>query len=620
MSTVEERGAPKGHTAEDARELAEGVREKRWKGAAFVRDLFMGKFRLGLLDPYPDPDEFIREPAKAFLAELKEFLTAKVDADQTDRDGKVPQFVVDWFREKGAFGLKIPEEYGGKGFHQTEYNRIMTYLNSVDGGMVTLLSGHQSIGVPQPLKLFGTEEQKKKFLPLLAQGAISGLALTEDDVGSDPGGMTTTAEPTEDGEAWILNGKKLWCTNAGRAKYISVLAKTPGKRSITCFIVDTDWPGVDNVYRSRFMGLRGMESAGFELNNVRVPKENVVGEVGKGLKIALITLNSGRLTVPAMNESAAKACLGIVRHWASTRRQWGQAVGRHDAVAQMVADIAAHTFAIESINELGGMLADIGGYDIRLEAGMAKLFCTEQGWRVVDEALQIRGGRGYETADSLRARGDVPTATERIFRDFRVTRIFEGSSEILRLFITREALDPHLAVAGEFVEGKHGFLKKLTFLPKIMWFYGKWYPSRWFGWGRWPRYSEYGALATHVRFLDRTCRKLARTLFHMMIRHGAKLQNRQALMFRAVDIGADLFAMTAVVGRSRMLKRTGKPGAEDAEKLADTFCRIARRRVGDLFRAIRRNDDVARYATALDVLDGKHEWLEGGIADPWPEG
>ncbi len=619
MSTVEERAAPSGHSAEHSRSIAEGAREQQWKGAAFVRDMFMGKFQLGLLDPYPDPEEFVGEPTRAFIAEMMEFLTTKVDPDQTDRDGKIPQFVVDWFKEKGAFGLKIPKEYGGKGFNQTEYNRTMTALNSIDGGMVTLLSGHQSIGVPQPLKLFGTEEQKKKFLPLLADGAISGLALTEDDVGSDPGGMTTTAVPSEDGEAWILNGKKLWCTNAGRAKYISVLANTPGKRSITCFIVDSEWPGVDNFYRCTFMGLRGMESAGFELNNVRVPKENVVGEVGKGLKIALITLNSGRLTVPAMCESSAKACLGIVRRWASTRKQWGQPVGRHDAVAQMIADIAAHTFAIEAINELGGMLADHGGYDIRLEAAMAKLFCTEHGWRIMDETVQIRGGRAYETADSLKARGDIAAPVERIFRDFRVTRIFEGSSEILRLFIAREALDPHLKVAGEFVEGKHGFLKKLTFLPKIIAFYSIWYPSRWLGWGHWPRYQEYGPLATHVRFIERTSRKLSRTVFHLMVRHGAGLQHRQALLFRTVDIGAELFAMTATIGRARMLVSKEREGAEDAMNLADTFCRISRRRVGDLFRAVRRNDDVNRHGASDDVLEGKHEWLERGITVPWPE-
>jgi hypothetical protein len=398
------------------------------------------------------------------------------------------------------------------------------------------------------------------------------------------------------------------------------MARTPGKRSITAFIVHTDWEGVKILDRCRFMGLKGMETWEFELENVKVPNESIIGGVGKGLKLALVTLNTGRLTVPAMSAASAKSSLEICRKWASTRKQWGQEVGRHDAVAQMLANIAATTFAIEAISDLGGMLADQGGYDIRLEAGMAKLFCTEQGWKMIDDALQVRGGRGYETADSLKNRGEVPTAMERIFRDFRVTRIFEGSSEILRLFIAREALDRHLQVAGNLVEGNLSLFGKLKELPKVMAFYASWYPKTWFGWGRWPKFDEYGELATHVRFLDRTTRKLARTIFHMMARHGAKLQHRQSLMFRAVDVGAELFAMTATIGRARMLVKRGGPEAENATELADVFCRMSRRRIADLFRGMKRNDDLARYKAAVGVLEGKYEWLEKGIRTAWPEG
>jgi alkylation response protein AidB-like acyl-CoA dehydrogenase len=422
--------------------------------------------------------------------------------------------------------------------------------------------------------------------------------------------VETTAEPVEDG-GWILNGEKLWCTNGTVADHVVVLARTPNKRGITAFIVPTDDPGMELTQRCRFMGMNGMESAAFRLTDVKVPAENMIWEEGKGLKLALVTLNAGRLTIPAMAAGTTRECVRWCREWAAERVQWGQPVGKHDAVAQMIADVAAHAYAIESMCDLCGMLQDSGGYDIRLEAALAKLFCSEHGWRVVDETMQVLGGRGYETAASLKERGDPVRPIERMMRDFRVYRIFEGSSEILRLFIAREAVDRHLQVAGDLVQGKLGFFKKLAELPKVGWFYAKWYPSRWFGWGHWPKYGEQGKLATHVRFLDRTSRRLARAVFHKMARHGAKLERRQGILFRAVDIGAELFAMSAAVGRANMLKRTGSAEAERAERMADLFCRMSRRRVGELFRGLRGNDDVRRYRAARDVLAGQDTWLEG---------
>jgi alkylation response protein AidB-like acyl-CoA dehydrogenase len=463
------------------------------------------------------------------------------------------------------------------------------------------------------LKLFGTKEQKKKYFPRLARGDVSAFALTEPDVGSDPGNLSTTAEKTPDGD-YVLNGEKLWCTNGTIAELYVVMARHPDTKKISAFIVERDWPGVEVVHRLHFMGLKGIENGVIRFTNVKVPKENLLLAEGRGLKLALVTLNTGRLTLPATCAAAAKRSLEICRVWANERVQWGQPIGRHDAIAQLLAEMAATTFAMEAITDLASSMADMGDRDIRLEAAVAKMWNSEEGWRIVDRTMQIRGGRGYETADSLRSRGEPPIAVERMMRDYRINLIFEGSSEIMRLFIAREALDRHLAVSADLFNKKLSRKERRAALPRFLGFYAAWYPSRWAGWGRWPRFSELGPLAGQVRYLERTTRRLARAIFHLMATHGPKLEKRQALLFRAVDIGADLFAMSAAVSRAAGLRQSRAPEAASAVELADMFCRMTRRRIESAFAAIRSNDDVRKYRTARRFLDGEHKWLERGMA------
>ncbi len=609
-------------SAEEAREVAEAAREQEWSQPSFVRELFLGSLRMDLVDPFPEQDPAEELRARPFLDALEQFLREKVDSDKIDREGEIPDEVIDGLRRLGAFGIKIPREYGGLGLSQLSYMRAIQLVSSIDGSLTALLSAHQSIGVPQPLKLFGTEQQKKKYLPRLAKGAISAFALTEPEVGSDPAALETTATLSEDGQYWILNGEKLWCTNGTKAELLVVMARTPSKvvngkekRQITAFIVETNWPGVEVTHRCHFMGLKALYNGVIRFTNVRVPRDNVLWDVGKGLKLALVTLNTGRLTLPMSSVAACKRCLEISRLWSTERVQWGRAIGKHDAIAQKIGAMAANTFAMEAVAELCGAMADRGGYDIRLEAAIAKLYNSEGAWRIIDDTVQIRGGRGYETADSLRARGEKPVPIERIMRDFRINLIFEGSSEIMHLFIAREAVDKHLQAAGDVVMPGKTMKERLNGLKSAALFYGWWYPSRWLGVSTPPKYSAFGALASHVRYVDRTARRLARGVFHAMIRFGPKLEYRQSVLFRLVDVGAELFAMAATCSHAKALARRDDVAGKRAIELADLFCRQARGRIEEKFGALWKNQDTRAYRVAQDVLKGEHRWLEQGMVE-----
>ena len=614
-------------TEEQARALAEESRESGWDKPSFAKGLFLGRFPLELVHPFPKPSDAEETRTRAFLDKLREFLDT-IDGSVIERDAQIPDEYVKGLAGLGCFGMKIPSEYGGLGMSQVAYNRALVMVASVHPSFGALLSAHQSIGVPEPLKLAGTPDQKRKFLPRCAAGAVSAFLLTEPDVGSDPARLASTATPIEDGRAYELEGEKLWTTNGVVAELLVVMARVPksdGHRGgISAFVVEADSPGITVERRNKFMGLRGIENGVTRLHRVRVPAENLIGREGDGLKIALTTLNAGRLSVPASATGSAKWALKIAREWSGERVQWGKPLAKHEAVASKVSFIAATTYALDAVLELSAQMADEGRNDIRIEAALAKLWSSEMACLIADELLQIRGGRGYETAESLAARGERAVPVEQVLRDLRINRIFEGSSEIMRLLIAREAVDAHLTAAGDLAKPDTGLRQKAAAAVGASGFYAKWLPQLVFGEGQRPTsYNEFGPLAAHLRFVERCTRKLARNTFYGMARWQAKLEQRQGFLGRIVDIGAELFAMSAVCVRAESQRAADPTVGRQAYELADAFCQQATLRVERLFEALWTNTDSTDVRLTREVLEGRYTWLEDGIVDqsegtgPW---
>lgn len=599
-------------------ELTEAAREAGWRYPTFAGGLFLGRFSPGIVRPYPDSG--VEPEGEAFLEELESYLLEEVDADEIDRTGEIPERVFRDLAAMGAFGIKIPKRYGGLGLSQRTYTRSAILLGSHCGSLASLISAHQSIGIAQPILLFGTEEQKAEFLPQVAAGDISAFALTETTVGSDAARMEAHAEPTPDGRFFVLNGEKLWCTNGTKARWLVVMARTPaetpGERAgITTFIVDTRWPGVEVARRCRFMGLKALYNGVMRFTDVRIPRENVLGPVGKGLRVALTTLNTGRLTLPGICIGTAKRSLYISRTWARERVQWGAPIGEHAAIADKIGRMASTTFAMDAMSDLTSLLVDIGGADIRIEAAISKMYASEAAWRIADETVQVLGGRGYETAASLAARGERPFPAERTLRDNRINTIFEGSSEILRLFIAREVMDPHLTRAGAVLNPSLPLPKRLGTAVRAAFFYVPWYLRQWL-----PAAAPPGGEAwarRHLRFVARSSRRLARSLFHAMLRYGPGLEKRQMLLWRFVDFGAELYAQVATVVRAEALIARGAR-REEVLPLVEDFCAGSRTRVSELRRGLRRNQDEQTYALAQGFLKGEFPTLlEGRVPNPY---
>src|SRR6267143_2343479 len=603
----------------EALELAEAARDPLEDRGSFASNLFVGRYDFDRIYPYPAQSAEDRTAGEEFLQKLETYLREHVDPDEIDRTGEIPPENFKGLAEIGAFGIKVPKKYGGLGLSQSNYGRAAVLLGSWDGNVAALVSAHQSIGVAQPLLLFGTEEQKQKYLPRVAGGEISAFALTESHAGSDPATMSLRADPTPDGSEFILNGEKLWCTNGVKACVLVVMAKTPPKivggkerKQITAFIVDVATPGLEITYRCRLMGLRALYNAVVKFTDVRVPRENMIAKEGAGLKVALTTLNAGRLTLPAACVGVSKRLLEISRKWAGERVQWGVPIGKHAAIAGKIAEMAGNVFAMEAMTFLSSSLLDRKSGDLRIETALCKMWATETTWRIADEAMQVRGGRGYETAESLAGRGEEPVPVERFLRDCRVNTIFEGSSEIMRLFIAREALDPHLKVGGAIFNTQLPMSQRLKAVFMSGKFYAGWYPKQWLPANAGDLDKLHADLRPHARYAARTSRKLARGLFHAMARFGPKLDREQLLLSRFVGIATELFAISATCSFAQYKIDHGE-SAPEVLSVANYFCNSARARIDNYFAVARRNVDKRGYQLTQELLAGKHSALREGI-------
>lgn len=610
--------------------IAEAERDKR-RHEGFIAELFRGHADFGMFDAL-DNQEPDREVADMLVAKLKAYFPAKLDPEAVDKTDEVPQEVMDWLCAEGFFGLKIPKEYGGYDLCQTSYMRVMAAISSYCSGAITAVSASNTIGAGFPVKAYGTKEQKLRFLPTLAK-TPSGFAFTEKEAGSDPANMRTVAVRNYDAArnvtGYQISGTKWWTTNGPRSensflsKYLCVIAKIVDdpadierKDYVPCFgafIVDTDSEGIKIVQRCQFEGLRGIYNGITRYENVFVPKDQLVGEEeGNGFKIAIEALNTGRITVAGSCAAIARQSVLTETWWGKTRKQWGREIGKHEAIGsgKLVKNLA-DAFAMEAMAKFAGFRAN-DHLDTRLEAATAKVFASERGWQIVDDALQVFGGRGYETARSLAQRGEPAIPIERIHRAFRPNRIFEGSSELLAMWVIREAIDEYKKRGEVMLENGRYFDKAMTvtgFAKDVIRFS---MPSL----NGVPGGTKMDRkLKKHLHFVVDAAKRLARSVIMAAGKYQAKLPAKQMLFQRLFWIAAELYAISAVCFYAAKLEK--QPGHEAFSGLADYYCREARRRLSEsnnLFASLSDNDDDLAKELGKALAEGKFDdWLKADI-------
>lgn len=610
--------------------VAEAARDKT-PYTGFISGLFEADLRLSLFFNHARKDLLPSE--KSFCRNIRRVLEETVDPEMIDQTGEIPEKTLEALRAIGAFGIKIPEQYGGKGLSQSAYHKVAELLGSRDASLTVLLSAHNSIGAPEPLKQFGTKEQKKKFLPRIAAGEITGFALTELEVGCDISKVSTYAVRVKHGIKTIgyrITGEKCFITNApsanGRflASLLIVIARIVNDPSETrdhrapkyygAFIVETNSPGC-SVNRFSFEGVRAIYNGAPKFNNVFVPADQLLGTEHDGLRIALTTLTIGRLTLPAACLGAMKQCLWLSRRWAATREQWNAKIGEHTLVGEKLARMAARIFALEALVAMTGIWAD-EKEDIRLESAGIKILATEWYWETVNDLFQIRGGRGFATLETQRMLGETAIPVGRFLRDARINLIWEGTSEILRLWMGREGMDSYISRGMRFRKVR-GLREYICSLADVCAFYARTSLRSIFPHTQMPAEAYRAcdaALCSWLHFLEAESANLTKAVIGATLMHREALIKKQLLIRDLVDRALDIFAISAVLWRASAHDMRNNHGAEN---LALYFCEEMREkfRPGKTLnrRVCAHTKDTRVRCLAKDILDGNLAFLEEGI-------
>jgi alkylation response protein AidB-like acyl-CoA dehydrogenase len=561
----------------------------------FAKGLFFGHFNAPLVFPYPALRREEDEEASRVVAEVRRYCDEHIDPAAIDRDAKIPDAVVAGLGRLGVLGATAPKEHGGLGLSQLANTRVMEVIGGHDAAVGVFVNAHHSIGI-RALLLFGTDEQKRRFLPPLARGEqLGAFALTEPEAGSDASNVQTTAVPTPDGQAYVLNGTKRWITNGGIAKVLTVMARTPGagadkKKEITAFLVTPDMPGFE-VLEARMpkMGIRGTATGRLAFKDVRVPKQNILGSVGKGLKIALTVLDFGRTTFGACCTGAAKVCLRAAAAHAKKRVQFQQPIAEFELVKKKIAYAAAHAFAMEAVVTQCAAFIDGGSHDYMLETAMLKVWSTEALWNIVNDTVQIFGGKAFFT--------DEPY--ERMLRDARLNQIGEGANDVLRAFIAMVGIKPLVDHLQPVIQAmQHPWRDLGTLLS-----FGGRHLMKNFTTPDVPVQSQ--KLRGAARELGKRVRDFHLGVMAMLRQHREGILFKQYVQERLADAACELYASSCALSRLDHLLTLGNGNPQDAARDVTAgryYLKLADRRVRQCLAALADNDDAATTEAADAAL------------------